>query len=66
LTDKIPPISHTEDATLMTEASEEPMYEFDVALSFEREDREYVEEVADRLKAAGMRVFYDADYLMAA
>ena len=34
-------------------------YEFDVALSFAGEDREYVEQVAEFLKDAGVRVFYD-------
>ena len=33
--------------------------EYDVALSFAGEDREYVEEVARILKAAGVKVFYD-------
>ncbi|MDA8201908.1 MAG: TIR domain-containing protein [Chloroflexi bacterium] len=37
-------------------------YEFDAALSFAGEDREYVEEVAEALKAAGMRIFLDGDY----
>lgn len=46
----------------MTEASGNPVYEFDAALSFAGEDREYVEEIADRLKAQGLRVFYDTDY----
>lgn len=43
-------------------AAEEPTYEFDVALSFAGEDREYVEEISEQLKAAGMRVFYDTNY----
>lgn len=33
--------------------------EYHVALSFAGEDREYVERVADRLLAAGVKVFYD-------
>jgi len=37
--------------------------EFDVALSFAGEEREYVEDVADALKAAGVKVFLDSDYL---
>lgn len=36
--------------------------QFDVALSFAGEDRSYVEMVADRLKAIGLRVFYDLDF----
>jgi predicted aspartyl protease len=35
-------------------------YKFDVALSFAGEQRSDVEQVADRLKNAGLRVFYDA------
>ena len=46
----------------MTGASEEPTYEFDVAVSFAGEDRELVKEIVSRLKDAGKRVFYDADY----
>lgn len=34
-------------------------YEYDIALSFAGEDREYVEEVADYLKNRGIYVFYD-------
>ena len=34
-------------------------YDFDVALSFAGEDRQYVESVAAHLKTAGIRVFYD-------
>jgi len=34
-------------------------YDYDVALSFAGEDREYVEEVARILHALGVRVFYD-------
>lgn len=34
-------------------------YEYDVALSFAGEDREYVEEVAEQLKSSGVKVFYD-------
>lgn len=33
--------------------------QFDVALSFAGEDREYVEQVADTLQRMGIRVFYD-------
>jgi hypothetical protein len=39
-----------------------PAYEFDVALSFAGEDREYVEQVAEPLNAAGLQVFHDSDY----
>jgi len=34
-------------------------YQYDVALSFAGEDREYVEEVALHLKNFGVKVFYD-------
>lgn len=46
----------------MIGASEEPTYEFDVAVSFAGEDRELVEEIVSRLKDAGVHVFYDTDY----
>lgn len=36
-----------------------PIYEYDVALSFAGEDREYVEQVAIILKGSGVKVFYD-------
>jgi hypothetical protein len=35
------------------------LYDYDVALSFAGEDREYVEAVAKALKGYGVRVFYD-------
>ena len=35
------------------------MLEYDVALSFAGEDREYVEKVAEILHAVGLKVFYD-------
>lgn len=38
-------------------------FEFDAALSFAGEDREYVEEVAAAFKSVGIRVFLDSDYL---
>jgi hypothetical protein len=41
----------------------EPSYEFDVALSLASEDRDYVTEVNDALKAVGVKTFLDADYL---
>jgi len=34
-------------------------YRYDVCLSFAGEDRNYVDKVADELRAAGVRVFYD-------
>jgi hypothetical protein len=37
-------------------------YDFDVALSFAGEDREYVEDVNQALKAVGVRTFLDSDY----
>lgn len=44
------------------EASNEPVYEFDVALSFAGEDREFVEGIVDQLGKSGLRVFYDTNY----
>ena len=38
-------------------------YEFDLALSFAGEDREFVEDVATELKAAHVKYFLDSDYL---
>ena len=35
------------------------MYEYDVALSFAGENREYVREIAKKLKAKKLKVFYD-------
>lgn len=35
------------------------IYEYDVALSFAGEDREYVKDIADQIKTAGFKVFYD-------
>jgi len=37
----------------------ETVTDFDIALSFAGEDREYVEEISNSLTAAGVRVFYD-------
>ena len=34
-------------------------FEYDVVLSFAGEDREYVDFIANELKAKGVRVFYD-------
>ncbi len=45
----------------MTEPT--PDYEFDVAVSFAGEDRDYVEEIVAPLRAAAVRVFYDSDFL---
>lgn len=44
--------------------ADDTQYDFDVALSFAGEDRAYVEELASRLKAGGLRVFLDSDYLV--
>jgi hypothetical protein len=41
----------------MTRSNDE--FEYDVALSFAGEDRSIVEEFANRLKAKGIKVFYD-------
>src|SRR6266496_3917284 len=38
-----------------------PRWRWDVALSFAGAQREYVEQVAEALKARGVRCFYDAD-----
>ena len=38
-------------------------FEFDVALSFAGEDREFVEEIASALKKTGVRLFLDSDQL---
>ena len=35
------------------------MYEYDVVLSFAGEDRGYVQDIAKKLKAKGIKVFYD-------
>src|ERR1051326_2523809 len=43
--------------------SHNQIYEFDVALSFAGEDRPYVNEVAEALKAASISVFLDADHV---
>jgi hypothetical protein len=44
------------------ESISEVSFDFDLAVSFAVEDREYVEEFVEKLKAAGLRVFYDSDY----
>ena len=44
----------------MSESPQE--YEFDVAVSFAGEDREYVAEIVDSVKRDGIRVFYDEDF----
>jgi len=48
---------------VMTESPAQDTYEFDVAVSFAGEDREFVEEVVAQLKEAGLRVFYDSDHV---
>src|SRR5215218_6176143 len=40
-------------------ANVDPDFQFDVALSFAGEDREYVDNIADRLRTHGVKVFYD-------
>jgi len=37
-------------------------YEFDVALSFAGDDRDFVRDVAEGLKREGLRIFFDEDY----
>jgi hypothetical protein len=46
----------------MSYSSAPDAYEFDVAVSFAGEDREFVEEIVNQIKATGLRVFYDSDY----
>ena len=41
---------------------EEPAREFDIAVSFAGENREYVADVVEGVKAAGFTVFYDDDH----
>lgn len=43
----------------MTELKENKSFDYDVALSFAGEDREYVEDIATFLKDVGIKVFYD-------
>ncbi len=47
----------------MIEEAEQPQYEFDAALSFAGEDREYVTEVNAAFKLAGVRTFLDSDHV---
>jgi TIR domain len=47
----------------MTDPAASDEFEFDVAVSFAGEDREYVEEIVELLKRKGLRVFYDSDYM---
>ena len=45
---------------IMTTARQAPDdYRYDVCLSFAGEDRDYVNKVAEELRSAGVRVFYD-------
>lgn len=41
----------------------EKEFDFDVALSFAGEDRDYVREIRDSLRELGIPVFYDEDHL---
>jgi hypothetical protein len=41
--------------------ADQPRWQWDVALSFAGAQRGYVEQVAETLKASGLRCFYDAD-----
>jgi TIR domain len=43
----------------MTDQASVPDYDYDVALSFAGEDRDYVRRVAELLQTRGVRVFYD-------
>src|SRR4249919_3485185 len=55
------------DSVVMTGADDgagpdaRPRWRWDVALSFAGAQRDYVEQVAQALKARGVRCFYDAD-----
>ena len=48
----------------MTDQTSKPDYEYDVALSFAGEDRNYVEQIAELLRSRHIRVFYD-EYMVA-
>lgn len=48
---------------LMTVQKPAPEYEFDVAVTFASEDRAYVQEVVEGVKAAGFTPFYDDDHV---
>lgn len=40
-------------------ATDDPVFDYDVALSFAGEDRTYVGDIAARLRELGVRIFYD-------
>ena len=46
--------------TIVDRRPNRSLFEYDVALSFAGEDRRYAEEIAEVLKAHGVRVFYDS------
>jgi hypothetical protein len=50
-------LSSFHEAPVTTDLDSE--FQFDVALSFAGEDREYVNTIADQLRQHGVRVFYD-------
>lgn len=54
-----PPTTQELRSARRMRAREKLQREYDVALSFAGEDRDYVETVAEGLKAAGVAVFYD-------
>ena len=54
-----PPSTPASRTIQRQKAREKANREYDVALSFAGEDRDYVERVAEGLKAAGVSVFYD-------
>jgi len=54
------PLPDTLVTAARPDAIAQASHEYDVALSFAGEDRAYVEQVAERLRAANVRVFYDA------
>jgi hypothetical protein len=47
------------DVAGLQSRSDEPVQAYDVALSFAGEDREYAQRLAEQLRAANYRVFYD-------
>ncbi len=42
--------------------NDQEIYDFEFALSFAGEDREIVEQIANKLEVKGIKVFYDAFY----
>lgn len=55
-------VGHVTGETLADRPNEDTSYDFDIAVSFAGEDREFVEAFVAGVKAAGHRVFYDAEH----